>query len=434
MEPEQIPGVENGLIWAQTFDQGEFPHCTLYAISNAICDYGRKVHCRLQFDEIQRTLFQYLKTCMPVGVHDGWYPDEFDGIHLPLVSLGNETDDYGNITISVTQGCPSTYIFEEEYVLVDRREPQDHCMQVICKMKMDDIKYFLCRDNRAVGPKEGGQNRRGRYDSITTDKTEKENGLHIVRICVHTEFVPPHSPDTDIEMAFGSSPFPASPVLSSSVPFNDPKHVPNVPSPWKETYVPKTLQCISLAISEYCKNIGFYVPPDDVRKAIIDEYAYTNKIEKISDIESNPEELNNTKLCKGLLIPKHSDELQHFFGSESLDIEVKIEKTTPNSLYIFSNEYVLREKDRGTCNLVVCRSEEEGYDCVDGKHEQDYFMCSDISIVVGPKSKRFGKGYLDDNKNALFKVRVNEVQDILQEEEWTVEDDFVEVFEDMDLN
>ena len=116
--------------------------------------------------------------CTPVGVGEEWFPDAFDGITLPLVSLGNETSDYGNITISVTPGSSSTHIFEEEYVLVDRREPQDLCMQVFCKMKMDDIKYFLCRGNGGIGPSKCDQNDRERYDKISTDKTG--NKLHIV--------------------------------------------------------------------------------------------------------------------------------------------------------------------------------------------------------------------------------------------------------------
>ena len=75
-----------------------------------------------------------------------WHPSNFDGIHLPLIS---SEEDYGNLDISVVEGCSKTFLLEEEYVLMDSREPKQNCMKVICKMKMGEVKYFLCRENKS---------------------------------------------------------------------------------------------------------------------------------------------------------------------------------------------------------------------------------------------------------------------------------------------
>ena len=134
------------VIWANTFSEGDFPHSTLFAISKAICDYGCKINLKLNFSEIQGKLLQHLTTFQPLGASDGWHPSDFDGIHLPLISSDK---DYGNLDISVVEGCSKTFLLEEEYVLMDSREPKQNCMKVVCKMKMGDIKYFLCRENKA---------------------------------------------------------------------------------------------------------------------------------------------------------------------------------------------------------------------------------------------------------------------------------------------
>ena len=102
------------VIWANTFSEGDFPHCTLFAISKAICDYGYRINLKLNFNEIQRSLLQHLTTFQPEGSSDGWHPSDFDGIHLPLIS---SEEDYGNLDISVVEGCSKTFFLEEKHIL-----------------------------------------------------------------------------------------------------------------------------------------------------------------------------------------------------------------------------------------------------------------------------------------------------------------------------
>ena len=139
------------VIW-ETYSEDEFPFCTLLAMAKAICDYGLRINRSLHFDEVRRSLLQSLTLKQPDGATNGWHPQEFDGINLPLITSGEEETniEYGNLEIKVKKVPSCSFQFEEEYVLMDHRNSQDKCMKVICKMKMGDIKYYLCRQNTSI--------------------------------------------------------------------------------------------------------------------------------------------------------------------------------------------------------------------------------------------------------------------------------------------
>ena len=387
------------LIWADTSSEGDFPHCTLYAISKAICDYGRKIQCELEFEEIKSNLFQYLKLSQPSGVSDGWYPNAFDGINLPRISSFISQDTkYGNITISVTEEAPSSkFMFEEEYVLMQHGKQKEHCMQVICKMKMDDIKYFLCRGNKttAATNSEAG----GTYDKVQTEKEGID--LYTVRISFNTAFVPP-------DEIFGK--------LKSCKSVEEPGSPQGLFAPWKETNNPMTISCISQIISNHCQKMGISIPPLEINQTIMEEFSHKCKLQKTENHDINPDEATN-KFCAGTITSKKCDEILHFLGDGNLQIEAQIGKITKVESSDSADEYTMAGTPRGTRAMGFSQldgQDDEG----DGTNERTSFICRDIAIIVDTKCTKAMKCAIKDKK-VLFRVKSEEIEEP-REQGWTL--------------
>ena len=180
MSNHKQKGDDCKVIW-ETFSEDEFPYCSLLAISKAVCDFGEKSDCILDFDEVRRKLLESITLKQPSSATSGWYPMDFDGINLPLVTFGTGTDrEYGNLDIKVSKVLSSSFQFEEEYVLMDHRRSQQQCMKVICKMKQDDIKYYLCRRSTSVVQKRSVEKIPESTRHLHQDKNEID--LYIVRV------------------------------------------------------------------------------------------------------------------------------------------------------------------------------------------------------------------------------------------------------------
>lgn len=291
------------VVWADTFTEGDFPHCTVFAISKAICDYGNKLGLKLDFDEVRRNLFQYLKTFQPLGISEGWCPTEFDGIHLPMIS---SDDDYGNLDISVVKGYSKTFMLEEEYVLMDSRGTKQNCMKVICKMKMGDIRYFLCRENkRNVSNAVAIKQLKETLDPNVEIKDEFD--LYIVRVSFNDEFVPPLS-----DPLFGGNQKHDvdDPTSSNALAEHNFQH--------------SSIE-LSHEISEYCRNIGIVVASDDVLQMIINEFTTKNELNKF----------DNVNCCTGKA--NQCCDILKFTQDKDIEVVAKVEKCNVEPPLILKN-------------------------------------------------------------------------------------------------
>ena len=384
---------EDGCKWEYFFDQGESLQCTLFAIARSICNATRRDGYLVLFKDIMEKL-----TCLRVyqsGWYKGWYPTEFNDELLAVVPFRNmKGEDIGfrDISIKVEEDTLDTnpYIRDEEFVLVDRRDPQDHCMAVICTINgfgdgVDDESYFLCRDNKDTGEKSK------RYSRIPTSKS----GNTMYKVTISTmigmmdeshEDMTPLSPDesnVDIWLQEESANFDFQPQ-------------------WAASYDPtrsRTLQSISLAISECCKEtLSSFISPDIIRANIIGLYKYNND-GNVMEKSPDPIEFNNTIMT---------------LNSEQ--IEVKVASDQPR-FYVFDKEYVYKPRQgnnlatssRGLrCYYVICKSK---------KDETDYFVCRDPSKIFGPKMRILPEVSVDDEAYSLYKVQVKQ-PDISDIEGW----------------
>ena len=326
------------VIWADTFSEGDFPHCTLFAISKAICDYGYKLNLKLNFNEIQRSLLQHLTTFQPEGASDGWHPNDFDGIHLPLIS---SEENYGNLDISVVEGCSKTFLLEEEYVLMDSREPKQNCMKVICKMKMGEIKYFLCRENKSNVSKAAVKQMKGIQNPQNKENDEFE--LYIVRISFNDEFIPPFE-----ESLFGS---------------HEPDQIDGqrMNSQTNKCSGPHCSGEISRVITEYCHNLGITVPANDVENMILHEFITKNENDKT----------DNTNRCTGKV--NGLCDIHSFAGDKEIEVEASIEK------YDVEPKLLLKDLRREDNKLLASESQQKSPLSID-ENSNKCFKCCDISI------------------------------------------------------
>ena len=407
MVPPIQPLVENGLMWEYQFDQGQHPHCTLYAISRAICNAAKQFGYRLFFQEIFRQLMDLITRRKGApSIEEGWYPDDFDRLELPLVHLNsatNEEHDYGNIRIQVTELDTlnvDPHTLDDEYILVQARTTQDHCMHVICALidDTDGLPYFLCRENKDSGP------RRSRYVMVYKDQYMDgipSNTLFLVTISIHLEFNGPPQLPIAIDYLHQAS--------INEVDFG------NTSQTWAASYVPfhgRTLQCISYAISECYKELEFYVHPNVIRSNIIRLFQYIHTI-NLMETPATPEKYNKKILTDVTGIDRLGN------TNTAPEIEVKVQKVL---VYRFDQEIVLSERpSEDICYYVLCKSCEE----VD-----NYFVCRDIATVVGSKEHRLPKKDAGEAAITLYKVHIKNI--FGRSNEIIIEDD--EMGERMDVD
>merc|ERR1712136_508582 len=134
----------------------------------------------------------------------------------------------------------------------------------------------------------------------------------------------------------------------------------------------KTLQCLSYAVSECCKELHFYVPPKVVQDNFTTKLHYIFPERNMLDSVVDPEEFNR----KIIDIDMSAIET---VNNNDIDprIEIQIEKA--NSV-VYDEVYIYRANTictNGPCYFVVCKAYEEGY-----------FVCYDTSFAVGPKRLR----------------------------------------------
>ena len=286
----------------------------------------------MSFDEIQRSLLQHLTTFQPEGASYGWHPSSFDGIHLPLIS---SDEDHGNLDISVVEGCSKTFFLEEEYVLMDSRETKQNCMKVICKMKMEDIKYFLCRENKVNVSEATIKQMKGIQNPQNKDNDEFE--LYIVRISFNNEFIPPFE-----ESLFGS---------------NAADHIDGqrMNSQVNKCSGPHCSGEISRVITEYCHNLGIIVPLNEIEDMILQEFVTNNENNKT----------DNSNRCTGQV--NGSCDIFSFAGDNEIEVEVNIEK------YDFEPKLLLKDLGREDNKQTHLSIDEDSKKC---------FKCCDISINI----------------------------------------------------
>ena len=225
--------------------------------------------------------------------------------------MNGEEDGCSDIAIRVKRLDTlniNPYDYEEEFILVDRRTPMDHCMQVICTMinDVDGYPYFLCRDNKDSGSKSE------RYCHVSLYKTS--NALYTVSIQIGLGDFGLDNLSINDNIEKTNSRLPNEPSI-------DETDSPNFSTKWKASYIPsysKILQCISYAISECCKELQFYVPPDVVQSNIIGVFRYLYN-RNLLESPAAPEEFNRHVL-------KIDTKDIQALGGEDVDpqIEVKV--------------------------------------------------------------------------------------------------------------
>ena len=401
-------GMENGLIWEYCFDQGNSLHCTLYAISRAVCNSSKRYGKRINFIEILEKL-RWLLTLQDNGYPDkGWFPCQFDDLLLPDVCyrdlMGNE-EDLCSIGLKVTklQNCDvNPYQYEDEFVLVhaidtnnnyEDEDIESHCMQAICQIQneTDGLTYFLCRDSRDSG------SRFDRYRHIRKDKLYNE--LYMVSIQIKDGM------EDDIGFDMSGLSLDGKSGISTEEDVVD--HVQN-PSMWKasnigQQYIPSSgrmLQCISYAVSECCKELDFYVHPQIVQAYFLKMFLLTHKV-NLLEVAVPPEAFN-----KSIIYINTNDVQQK--RRDDIDPNIKIMVLKDNTYsYSFSKEYIYSQKGTSeACYYVLCKS---------SNGTNDYFVCRDIAAVLGFKHVRLPWKPVDDHSFCLYKVMVN--NDVWEESE-----------------
>ena len=392
--------VENGLIWEYCFDQGNSLHCTLYAISRAVCNSSRRYGKRIKFDELLYKLRQLLILTFEEYADEGWHPEEFNGLLLPEVcysDVNGQKEDCCSIQLQVTKhptlDITNIYAYEEEFVLVDRTKSDNgHCMQAICEIEneVDGFKYILCRDSRDSG------SRSDRYCHV--EKNRPSNDLYMIAIRVTAGM----EDDLGLDMGGLSLDGKNNNSKVRTGPSIDEADYPHPSSAWigsniGQQFVPshgRTLQCISYAISECCKELNFYVAPLTVEAYVIKLFLYTKNIDLLEAVIP-PEEFNKS------IINMDSKDVSQI-GCDDIDphIKVMVLKENPYS-YSFSKEYVYSQNGIHEASYyVLCKS-------VNGAN--NYFVCRDIAAVLGSKHVRLPWKTADDNYFTLYKVMVKNV-------------------------
>ena len=186
-----------------------------------------------------------------------------------------------------------------------------------------------------------------------------------------------------------------------------------------KNYLPscnRTLQCISYAVSECCKEHNLYVPADAVQSSMINLFKHVLGI-NLLDTPAKPNEFNRAVLnleTKNILTYEHEFDPQ---------IEVRIEEQKSNVLHhskSFDEVYIYQSKAmNGPCYYVLCKT-------FNGQDEQ--FACYDATTPLGPKRLRQPMQHVDDSLFTLYRVKVKP----WSEETWS-EDDIDDDIQMMEL-
>jgi hypothetical protein len=263
-------------------------------------------------------------------------------------------------------------------------------------MKIDDIKYFLCRGNKPTTATDSET--RGIYDKVQTDIEGID--LYTVRISFNTAFVPP-------DEIFGK--------LKSCKSVDEPGS-PGLFSTWPETSNPVSIRCISEIISNHCQKMGISIPPLEINQTITDEFSHKCNLPNTENPDFNPVEATNN-VCTGTVCSNKCDDILHFLGDGNLEIEAKIDKITKVESSDGTAEYTMLGTPRKNREMVF--SQIDGHDDEsDGANERRSFICRDIAIIVNTKCKKSMKGDLKDKK-ILFRVKSEEIEE-QREQGWTL--------------
>ena len=379
-------GAENGNRWEYFFDQGNTSLCTLYAISRSICNASKRQNKRLLFADILNKLRYYIT--LKTGELKAWFPEDFNEVTLPMIPFRNingEEEECNDIAISVKRlENFNLFNFDEEFILVDRRNPMDHCMPVICII-VDDVDgnpYFLCRDNRDTGKKEE------RYAHVSFHKNN--NALYEVAINIGLgDFGLDQLSINDVYRTSG--PNSSASTSSDEVDWKSNR----LETKWKSSYMfsnSRILQCISYAISECCKELKFYISPDVVQSQLLGRFDSLYE-RNLLESPAAPEEFNKQIL---------QFESKHIKaqGNEDIDPVIEVQVSQQQSYtYHFNTEFVYTERSKhGKCYYIICKSR-NGND--------EFFVCRDLAHVLGSKAIRFPWQNANDNAFSLYKIKVN---------------------------
>ena len=417
----------NGLLWEYCFDQGNTLHCTLYAISRAVCTSSRRHGKLFNFDEILYKLRQLLTMEDEEYPDEGWEPMKFNGLILPEVSYSDsmgQAENQCGIEIKVER-LPNlnfnSYESEDEYVLVEIIEPnpdtrlvKSHCMHAICEYqsKVDNLVYFLCRNSEEAG------SRSNRYRDVC--KSKPFNELYLVKILIMNGM------EYEIEIAMNAMSLGGgnnNSIVKAVPSVDEIDYNHNLPiltaSNIGQQYINssgRVLQCISYAVSECCKERGFYIHPNKVQTNIFTSFIVRR--------HKNPQE---TAVC-----PEEFDKLVIYLNDDDakptqeydIDADMKIRVLKENThSYSFSTEFIYNQNGvNEACFYVLCKSENGA---------NDYFVCRDIAAVLGTKHARLPMIFVDDNVFSLYKVMVKDAYP--EDEEIDFENDAFLVDEEMDF-
>lgn len=123
------------------YDQGQWPHCTLFAISLAISEACGRHGIKLEDKLVRKYLMQNDKIGRKDKIKSGWYPEDFHE-----VTFVHDTPDFIWLTIRVEKMRTIEYYKREnQFVLVALKflGDDDHCMFVMT----DYEECFLCRNS-----------------------------------------------------------------------------------------------------------------------------------------------------------------------------------------------------------------------------------------------------------------------------------------------
>ena len=407
----------NGLLWEYCFDQGNTLHCTLYAISRAVCTSSRRHGKLLNFDEILYKLRHLLTMEDEEYPDEGWEPIKFNGLILPEVSYSDsmgQAENQCGIEIKVERLLNlefNSYESEDEFVLVeviepnpDKRLERTHCMHAICEFqsKVDNLVYYLCRNSQESGL------RSNRYREV--GKSKAFNELYLVKILIMNGM------EYDIGIAMNALSLGGE--NNNAIAHTVPSVIPSNIGQQYVNFSGQILQCISYAVSECCKGKerGFYIHPRKVQTNIITKFfeAYLK----------NPQE---TTVC-----PEEFDKLIIYFNENDTEpiqegdidpnIEIRVFKENTYS-YSISKEFIYNQNGSNEgCYYVLCKSENGA---------SDYFVCRDIAAILGTKHARLPMIFVDDNVFSLYKVMVKDA--FPEDEEIDFENDNFIVDEQMDF-
>ena len=140
------------------FDQGNWPHCTLYAISMAVSKACLDCNVQISDNDVRKLLLQIDDIFMKCRIQDGFFPSDFNDKELRFIDYNR--DEYLLYTIKVQEIERRRFNDRQravKYIIVVVQflgRDRSHAMYIMCSTERSGIKYFRCLNSMEAGGRE----------------------------------------------------------------------------------------------------------------------------------------------------------------------------------------------------------------------------------------------------------------------------------------